>query len=950
MKKIKQFANNAFRPDRTEVLTESLQEAEKRIDQIKVTCETVAKKVHDCLQGRGKDAGIDKRIRKVPEFLLGSAMITNGKNFGDGSILGEVLAESGQIEMKLGQAVVEYEVRIEESILKPLSALLENDLPSIYKLKRQLAKYTTDMDVARGKLTTANRHSTLSTLGQPTNNKADSIREEYEEALGKVEQCRDNLAAEMYALIARESEISRLIVDFLTSQKDYHASVFAILSELISNVETCVASSTHKPVYGGDLEEHLRSSGRTIAYPLELCVCGLLETALEEEGLFRIAGSTSKVKKLKSAFDATLMDLEALLTEFCDPHVIANALKCYLRELPEPLLTFPLYSDWMNAIRIQDSTQRQEALWVVLKKLPTPNYDNLRYLVKFLRELSNHQDANKMSPANIAIVIAPNLLWSQPPPTSSSDDGSSLGDNSQMGLNMTMTHLYSSLLEQLISNCGYFFPDELDFFITCTKPAPPEQQHDSADTRHHTRGLSNGGTHHPSEHDFLSDMKRSVSNSSMNSNDDPNSSPPGSSPKPIIRRKNKPAPTPPTVKNAANKNPLANMKPFSGAYPVSPVSSTPPGNHKTGSIIETNKLISKEKREGVWIPPSPKDTQRRRFDNNAPPAKPPPPDSSLVAKQKWMSAENQNQGQGQPPPKPESPLRYKSSFKASNSIEGGKSGGGGTSNTTDNLGIGPGGTGGATGNGSIANNFASLPRHFHTEHSHKNKATPPARPPSMFGIPPPAPPTTAVVEKEKVGVAPVPEYQAPAVSLPVPVTGGCIGFEKLAAEVRKESSTSTSSSGEDESSSVKPASVTVADPPFQRPIPAPRSSLLMQSQSFKEGTTNSNNSESNAIKEQNLEGKDTNSDPAMARKFMQPDKPSIMAKPRDLSRRNLSNNSSTGSQSDLVEPIMSSAPPPTAPAPSHSQHHENEDAQHDINVEPSTQQTNNGKHFKITKH
>lgn len=50
------------RPDRTEVLTESLQEAEKRIDQIKVTCETVAKKVHDCLQGRGKDAGIDKRI------------------------------------------------------------------------------------------------------------------------------------------------------------------------------------------------------------------------------------------------------------------------------------------------------------------------------------------------------------------------------------------------------------------------------------------------------------------------------------------------------------------------------------------------------------------------------------------------------------------------------------------------------------------------------------------------------------------------------------------------------------------------------------------------------------------------------------------------------------------------------------------------------------------------
>lgn len=155
----------------------------------------------------------------------------------------------------------------------------------------------------------------------------------------------------MYTLIARESEISRLIVDFLNYQKDYHSSVTAILSELISNVESVVATSVHKPVYGLGLEEHLSSSGRRVAYPLELCVVALLETGLEEEGLFRIAGSTSKVKKLKAAFDATLMDLEGLLTEFCDVHVIANALKCYLRELPEPLLTFVLYNEWMCAIR-----------------------------------------------------------------------------------------------------------------------------------------------------------------------------------------------------------------------------------------------------------------------------------------------------------------------------------------------------------------------------------------------------------------------------------------------------------------------------------------------------------------------------------------------------------------------------------------------------------------------
>lgn len=51
------------RPDRTEVLSEGLQEAEKRIDQIKATCETTAKKIQACLQGQGKDGvSIDKRI------------------------------------------------------------------------------------------------------------------------------------------------------------------------------------------------------------------------------------------------------------------------------------------------------------------------------------------------------------------------------------------------------------------------------------------------------------------------------------------------------------------------------------------------------------------------------------------------------------------------------------------------------------------------------------------------------------------------------------------------------------------------------------------------------------------------------------------------------------------------------------------------------------------------
>ena len=65
-------------------------------------------------------------------------------------------------------------------------------------------------------------------------------------------------------------------------------------------------------------------------------------------------------------------------------------------------------------LRTQSSSEaRQQALKVVVNKLPQANFDNLQYLIKFLSELSRNQEVNKMTPQNIAIVIAPNLIWSQ---------------------------------------------------------------------------------------------------------------------------------------------------------------------------------------------------------------------------------------------------------------------------------------------------------------------------------------------------------------------------------------------------------------------------------------------------------------------------------------------------------------------------------------------------------
>ena len=104
-------------------------------------------------------------------------------------------------------------------------------------------------------------------------------------------------------------------------------------------------NTIQKPVFGTPLEEHLRVTGRDISIVIEVCIGWLLNN-LNEEGLFRIPGSLSKVKKLKSAFDAGIIDFDEYAR---DSHTIAGILKSYFRELPEHLFTYSLYPEWINA-------------------------------------------------------------------------------------------------------------------------------------------------------------------------------------------------------------------------------------------------------------------------------------------------------------------------------------------------------------------------------------------------------------------------------------------------------------------------------------------------------------------------------------------------------------------------------------------------------------------------
>ncbi|XP_078520954.1 rho GTPase-activating protein 17 isoform X6 [Lissotriton helveticus] len=446
--RMKQLANQTVgRAEKTEVLSEDLLQIERRLDTMRMVCHNSHKRLTSCLQGQpGTDA--EKRHKKLPLTALCQTMQEGSQQLGDDSLLGKMLDSCGEAESKLAMELSQHEVQLEKEILEPLNLLTETDIPNIQKQRKQLAKLVLDWDSARARWHQANK--SLGTNFQMHPSKIDILKEEMDEAENKVEQCRDQLAADMYNFVSKEGEHGRYFVMLLGAQAEYHRKALAVLEKVLPEIQAQQDKWTEKPAFGTPLEEHLKRSAREIALPLEACVMMLLETGMKEEGLFRIAAGASKLKKLKAALDCSTSQLQEF---YSDPHAVAGALKSYLRELPEPLMTFNLYDEWIQAGNIPDQDKKLQGLWVICNKMPKPNLDNFRYLIKFLAKLTQYSDINKMTPSNIAIVLGPNLLWAKHE-----------GTLAEMAA-ATSVHVVT-IIEPIIQHADWFFPGELDFNVS----------------------------------------------------------------------------------------------------------------------------------------------------------------------------------------------------------------------------------------------------------------------------------------------------------------------------------------------------------------------------------------------------------------------------------------------------------------------------------------------------
>ncbi|XP_032359201.1 rho GTPase-activating protein 17a isoform X4 [Etheostoma spectabile] len=459
--RMKQLANQTVgRAEKTEVLSDDLLQIERRMELVRVVSHNTHKRMVSCLQGHiGADTEKRHSVprlytgngqKRLPLTALSQAMVEGGNQLGEDSLIGKMMEVCGEAENRLASELMQHELQIEKDVLDPLSQLAEVDIPNILKQRKQLAKLVLDYDSARARWLQATKSIISGTNTQALTAKADLLKEEMDEAMNKVELCKDQLAADMYSFFSKEGDYARFFVTLLEAQADYHRKSLTVLENVLPTIQDQQDSWTEKPAFGTGLDEHLKRSGREIALPLEACVMMLLETGMKEEGLFRIAAGASKLKKLKAALDCSTSQLEEF---YSDPHAVAGALKSYLRELPEPLMSYQLYDEWIQASSVSDPDKRLQALWVVCDKLPKNNKTNLRYLVKFLTKLAQDSEVNKMTPSNIAIVLGPNLMWAK-----------TEGSLAEIAA-ATSVHVVA-IVEPIIQHADWFFPEDVEFNVS----------------------------------------------------------------------------------------------------------------------------------------------------------------------------------------------------------------------------------------------------------------------------------------------------------------------------------------------------------------------------------------------------------------------------------------------------------------------------------------------------
>uniref|UniRef100_A0AAY4DFU0 Myosin IXB n=1 Tax=Denticeps clupeoides TaxID=299321 RepID=A0AAY4DFU0_9TELE len=152
---------------------------------------------------------------------------------------------------------------------------------------------------------------------------------------------------------------------------------------------------------------HLINDKTPVPVVLAIMLEHIEMNGLYSEGIYRKSGSANRMKELYQRLQA---DPNSVCLEDYPIHTVTGLVKQWLRELPDPLMTFTHYSDFLRATELPEKLDQIPAIYKVLELLPPSHFNTLERLIFHLVRVSKEEVNNRMNPNSLAIVFAPCIL------------------------------------------------------------------------------------------------------------------------------------------------------------------------------------------------------------------------------------------------------------------------------------------------------------------------------------------------------------------------------------------------------------------------------------------------------------------------------------------------------------------------------------------------------------
>ncbi|KAM0749370.1 hypothetical protein T439DRAFT_290651 [Meredithblackwellia eburnea MCA 4105] len=246
----------------------------------------------------------------------------------------------------------------------------------------------------------------------------------------QAEQAREQhryVPSRMGTLLSELSALEYFIVKHVAALMLSENAAFrdvAPLDELLDIIDTRKNTFWGKLFKGGNEKKTVKKKG-VFGIPLEVLVerngadsmhaDGVWFSDMSIEGIFRKNGNIRRLKDLSEELDR---DQGSVNLSDDNPVQLAALLKKFLRDLPDPLMTFKLFQLFLATQRVEPLEERKTVMHLVCCLLPKSHRDTMEVIFVFLKWVASfsHVDeetGSKMDLQNLATVICPNILYSK---------------------------------------------------------------------------------------------------------------------------------------------------------------------------------------------------------------------------------------------------------------------------------------------------------------------------------------------------------------------------------------------------------------------------------------------------------------------------------------------------------------------------------------------------------